>query len=214
MPLLRNGYAVASVEYRLSGEAVFPAQIHDIKAAVRWLRAHAQEYNLDPKRFGAWGGSAGGHLVALLGTTSDVTALEGAEGNNDTSSSVQAVCDFYGPSNLITADQNKQGDRAVRQLLGFSPSTNQSAAMDASPIKYVSSKSPPFLLVHGDSDQLVPVEQSKDLYKSLLSAGVQAKLIVVPGGEHGLRGFSAQLWPKVVAFFDESLRPNTEQPRR
>src|SRR5687768_12543691 len=100
LPLLAHGYAVASINYRLSGEAQFPAQIHDCKAAIRWLRANAKEHGIDADRIGVWGSSAGGHLVALLGTSGDVKELEGELGNAGVSSRVQAVCDFFGPAEL------------------------------------------------------------------------------------------------------------------
>src|SRR6185437_13686151 len=101
VPLAAHGYAVASIDYRLSQVAKFPAQIDDCKAAIRWLRAHARAYSLDPNHIGVWGASAGGHLVALLGTSGDVKELEGDEGNLDQSSRVQAVCDFCGPTDLL-----------------------------------------------------------------------------------------------------------------
>lgn len=114
---LGDDYAVASIDYRLSGIETFPAQIHDVKAAVRWLRAHAAEYSLDPERFGAWGSSAGGHLVALLGVTCGNPDLEGAVGENlDQQSCVQAVCDFYGPTDLL-ALLEQQGRHDLRQWI-------------------------------------------------------------------------------------------------
>ncbi|NIA21582.1 MAG: alpha/beta hydrolase fold domain-containing protein [Anaerolineaceae bacterium] len=118
LPMTRRGYAVASIGYRLSGEAPMPAQIYDCKAAVRWLRAKAGKYNIDPKRIGAWGASAGGHLVALMGTSGGLKDLEGDLGNADQSSRVQAVCDFFGPSDLISIFERASRPAASRRPVG------------------------------------------------------------------------------------------------
>jgi acetyl esterase/lipase len=155
-PALRyvaQGYAVASVNYRLSQHAIFPAQIEDCKAAVRWLRAHAKDYSLDPDRFGAWGSSAGGHLVALLGTTGGVKEFD-AGSNLETSSRVQAVVDYFGPTDLLRmAEQSGSNSRMNHnapdspesQLVGGTLQENREKAAKASPITYVSKDDPPTL---------------------------------------------------------------------
>ena len=179
--LLANGYAVASVDYRLSGEAKAPAQIQDIKAAVRFLRANASEYKLDPQRFAAFGQSAGGNLVALLGTSCGVEALEGAElGNADQSSCVQAVVDWFGPTDFLQMDQQFAGTSCPAnhddasspesQLVGAPIQTVPDKVQLVNPITYVSAEAPPFLIQHGTADCNVPPQQSQLLYDALVSA--------------------------------------------
>ena len=191
VPMARRGYVGASIEYRLSPEAAFPAQIEDCKAAVRFLRAHADEYGIDPERIGAWGASAGGHLVALLGTTGGVEPLEGTGGNPDQSSRVQAVVDFYGPADLLRmGDEPSRIDHDAPNspealLIGGAVPENPEKARAASPITYVTSDDPPFLIVHGDRDDVVPPGQSVLLRDALEAAGVPATLQVVEGAGHG-----------------------------
>ncbi|HWE94101.1 MAG TPA: alpha/beta hydrolase [Tepidisphaeraceae bacterium] len=217
VPLVTKGYAVASIDYRLSEEALFPAQIHDCKAAVRWLRAHAKAYGLDPAHIGAWGTSAGGHLVALLGTTGDVKELEGDEGNLEYSSRVQAVCDWFGPTDLTKMDEQsaKSGvpsrmhhnapDAPEAKLIGGPVADNKEKAAKANPITYVSKDDPPFLIMHGDKDPLVPLAQSELLRDALEKAGVPVKLEVIRGAGHGFG--SPEISQSVQDFFDKNLKP-------
>ncbi len=205
--LVKAGYAVASINYRLSQEAIFPAQIHDVKAAVRFLRANAIKYNLDPGRIGAWGASAGGHLVALLGTSGGAAPLEGTGGNQEQSSRVQAVCDFFGPTDFTTmGGASGTAQPAVVSLLGESPAANRDKALFASPMHYVSVDAPPFLIIHGDKDQLVPLSQSQELDGALKKCGVKSELYVVAGGNHGLRDSRPTTNPMVIAFFNHNLQ--------
>lgn len=208
------GFAVASLNYRLTGEAKFPAQIYDVKAAIRWLRAHALQYNLDRNKFGVWGTSAGGHLAALLGTTGGVKELEGTEGNKKYSSAVQAVCDFYGPSDLVLIEdqaklfgRDKEAEGYIEKFLPTSSAGIDANARAASPVTYASKDDPPFLIVHGDSDTLVPVEQSRELDELLRKNGVETQLYVVPGGGHGSSTFKNQqeVMQMVVDFFRKHL---------
>jgi acetyl esterase/lipase len=186
VPMVTQGYAVASINYRLSQHAVFPAQLEDCKAAIRWLRANATKYHLDPDHVGAWGASAGGHLVALLGTTGDVKDLEGNGGNLNQSSRVQCVVDWFGPSDLtILGDKGNHPDSPVFQLIGGSLQENKDKARKASPLAYVNKDSAPFLIMHGDQDKVVPVEQSKALAEKLEKAGVEVKFQVIEGSGHG-----------------------------
>lgn len=196
-PALRftaKGYAVAQVGYRLSQEAIFPAQIHDCKAAVRWLRANAAKYNLDPDKFAAWGGSAGGHLVALLGVSEGILELEGKVNDLKTSSRVQAVVDWYGPTDFLQSSnlpsRIRPGDTnsPVARLLGGPVLENKDKAAAASPMSYVSKAAPPFLIMHGDQDETVPIRQSESFYEALKKAGVDATFIPVKGAGHGFRG--------------------------
>lgn len=211
VPLVPRGYAVASISYRFSQEAVFPAQIHDCKAAVRWLRAHARDYSVDPNRFGVWGASAGGHLAALLGTSGGVQELEGDIGTPGVSSRVQAVCDWFGPTDFLRIGEHPSridhyaADSPESQLLGGPVLENREKAARASPITYVSRDDPPFLIMHGDQDPLVPYQQSELLHEALKKAGVDSTLQIVKGAGHGFR--MPEVLPAVQAFFDRHLRP-------
>tara|TARA_B110000495_G_scaffold182595_1_gene178245 strand:+ start:405 stop:1520 length:1116 start_codon:yes stop_codon:yes gene_type:complete len=193
--LLKRGFAVASINYRLSHHATFPAQIHDCKAAVRFLRKNAQRFGLDPEKFGVWGSSAGGHLVALLGTSGEVSELEGTLGNLDVSSRVQAVCDWYGPTDLLRMNQQAGSKGKLDHDAANSPESLLVGApiQDApqktakiNPIQYVTSDDPPFLIMHGDQDRLVPPQQSQMLNDALKAAGVSTTFILVKGAGHGL----------------------------
>ena len=196
--LMEAGFATASINYRLSQEAIFPAQIEDCKAAIRFLRGHAKEYNIDPNRIGVWGSSAGGHLVALVGTSGDVKQLEGKDGDLSVSSSVQAVCDWYGPTDLgqmgaQSGPESKMDHNAPNspesRLLGGPVQDKLDVVKVANPITYVSKDDPAFLIMHGDRDPLVPLAQSKLLDAALKAAGVESTLYVVEGGGHGGPGF-------------------------
>jgi acetyl esterase/lipase len=217
MPFLARGCAVASINYRLSQHAIFPAQIEDCKAAVRFLRANAKKYNLNPDRFGAWGASAGGHLVALLGTSGDVKELEGTVGEHKgTSSRVQCVVDFFGPTDLTKmaamAGPNSKFDHdsptsPESKLLGGPVQEKKELAAKANPITYVSKDDPPFLILHGDADPLVPLGQSELLSDALKKAGVPCELVVIKGGGHGGPGFATpENQEKIVRFFDTQLK--------
>ena len=189
---LERGYAVASINYRLSQHAVFPAQVEDCKAAVRWLRAHAAEYRLDLDRFAAWGASAGGHLAAMLGTTGDTTEFDVGP-HLDQSSRVQAVVDYFGPTDFLQMDAHRlpQGQRhdpadsPESQLIGGPIQEHPEKTARANPVKYVTSGDPPFLIVHGDQDPLVPHHQSQLLEAALNQAGVPVIFHTVQGGGHG-----------------------------
>ena len=187
-PFLSSGkYAGASIGYRLTDEASWPAQIHDCKAAIRWLRSHAEEYGLDPNHLAVIGTSAGGHLVAMLGTSGDVADLEGDLGDAaGTSSRVTCVVDFFGPSDLTTMGEwHERPDSPESLLLGGPILDHQERAVAASPIQYTTGDDPPFLIVHGTADPLVPFEQSVQLRKALEKAGASATLIPIEGGGHG-----------------------------
>jgi acetyl esterase/lipase len=204
-------YAGISVGYRLSGEAIWPAQIHDCKAAIRWIRANAKEHGLDPDRIGVWGSSAGGHLVAMLGVSGEVEALEGALGNHtDQSSRVQCVADYFGPSELLTMDDFKSNithnapDSPESRLIGGPIQENKQATRAASPVSYVSKDDPPMLIVHGTRDMLVPFNQSEVLTARLKAAGVDVTFVAVEGAGHG--GFPPEAEKRVRSFFDKHLR--------
>ncbi len=211
LPFVSEGYAVASVNYRLSQHAIFPAQIHDCKAAIRWLRAHADEYNLDADHIGVWGASAGGHLVALLGTSGDVPEIEGDLGNNDQSSRVQAVVDLFGPTDLAKMGGMHNRPRSPEaRLIGGLVQDKPKEATAANPITYVSKDDPPFLIMHGDKDPLVPLNQSELLNEALAKAEVQVELVVVKGAGHGGEQFvgagNGPLIEQIETFFAKHLK--------
>lgn len=210
-----RGYAVASINYRLSHEAKFPAQIEDCKAAVRWLRANAERYNLDPSRVAAWGSSAGGHLVALMGASAG--EFEGGEGNLDYSSSVKAVVDWFGPIDLLkmSADSLAFPCNLIDHDSVFSPEslligcaiqTCPDKTGRANPINYVSADDAAFLIMHGTDDCLVGPTQSQRLYNALTAAGVEASLKFIEGARHGGSEFDDPENRKLVDdFFDRHL---------
>ncbi|MGE3806070.1 MAG: alpha/beta fold hydrolase [Gemmataceae bacterium] len=213
--LTEHGFAVASIGYRLSDKAIFPAQIHDCKAGVRWLRAHAKEYGYDATRIGVAGTSAGGHLALLLGTTAGDEKLEGSVGGNlDQSSRVQAIVDFYGPSDFVLRAKNQpsRGDAPgspVRLLLGEPPSKNLELAKSASPAYHVSKDDPPLLILHGDKDGKVLLDQSERMVAEYRKAGLSVTLEVLPGAGHGGAAFfTPEYRKKVASFLMEQLRPS------
>jgi acetyl esterase/lipase len=203
--LVPDGYAVASIDYRLSSTAPFPAQIEDCKAAVRWLRANAAKYNLDADRIGVWGMSAGGHLAALLGTSGGVPELEGSGDNMQYSSRVQAVCAVAGPTNLpALTNVGPKRMSAIEGLLGGPLEKDKAKAIAASPIHYVSKDDPPFLIVHGEGDRVIPVEQSQRLYEALQKAGVNATLKILP--QVGHQGVLMDAVKDAEVFFNATLK--------
>ncbi len=206
--LTRRGYAVASINYRLSQHAVFPAQIEDCKAAIRWLRANAGNYHFDPDHIGVWGASAGGHLVALLGTAGGAKELEGKGGNADQSSRVQCVVDWFGPTDMVNmGGQADKPDTPVAKLIGGPVQDNREKAKKASPLYYAGKDSAPFLIMHGDKDPLVPLKQSEVLADALKKAGVEVKLQVIKDNGHGGPGFNTPESRKLIEeFFDKHLK--------
>jgi acetyl esterase/lipase len=211
----RAGIAVASADYRLSGEARWPAQLHDAKAAVRWLRFRAGELGIDGDRIAAWGESAGGHLAELLGLTIGDPALEGDVGVTGPPSQVCAVVAWYAPSDLpaMAADTGTDPldpDRPEAQLLGAPPDVVPEAAAQASPVTHVTQASPPFLLLHGSDDRAVTYVQSEKLYRALTEAGVDAELTPYPGADHvwaGSPGAAEQALQQTIGALTRWLRP-------
>jgi len=214
LPLIPHGYVVASVNHRFSQEAIFPAQIEDCKAAVRFLRARAKTYGIDPDHLGVWGDSSGGHLAALVGTSGDVKELEGRVGEHlDVPSRVQAACVYYGPIDFIAILGQKSDIRRgspgapESQLLGGPTLEHRDLALRACPLTYVTKDAPPFLIVHGERDARVPREQSESLRDALRAAGVEATLEIIEGAGHGFtRDENLKAMPAVAAFFDRHLK--------
>lgn len=214
--LAQHGFAVAVISYRLSGEALFPAQIQDCKAAVRWLRANAADYQLDATHIGAWGISSGGYLAAMLGTSGGVEALEGNLGNGKGSSRVQAVVDFFGPTDFLKMDvarlpdgmKHDPADSPESQLIGAPIQQVPEKVSKANPITYVNGSAPPFLILHGTKDRLVPVNQSELLFAALSEASVDAAFFELVGVGHGEPQFhTPMVHAMVLAFFNQHLKP-------
>ncbi|MDX2149834.1 MAG: alpha/beta hydrolase [Bryobacteraceae bacterium] len=213
--LVDHGYAVVAFNYRLSQVAKFPAQTHDCKAAVRWLRANGKRYGLDTRRIAAWGASAGGHLAAMLGTSAGVAELEGDLGNAGESSAVQAVVDFYGPTDFLQMDaqalpggmKHDVANSPESELVGGPIQENREAVQRANPITYVSAGDAPFLILHGERDPLVPVGQSVLLFEALRKAGAPATFYKIAGAGHGGPEFqSPMVRAMVLAFLDQQLK--------
>ncbi len=221
-PLLRAGYAVVAINHRSSREATFPAQINDVKAAVRYIRAHAAKYRLNTYKIGIAGDSSGGHLSAMMGTSRNADehtigayshSLEGDIGEYpDARSSVQAVVDWYGPTTFQQMDgcgsemNHDAADSPESIVIGGAIQENDELSALADPITYIDSTDPPFLILHGDKDPLVPHCQSELLYEALQSAGVESRLVIVPGGGHGPGMWIEKYTDQMVAFFDTHLR--------
>ena len=203
--LAKSGFAAVCIEYRASGEARFPAAVHDTKAAVRWLRANASRYGVDPQAIGAIGCSAGGHLVALLGTSHYEKELEGVGGNPGASSRVQAVVAMAPVTDLLTASS----DRAVEAFIG-QPLTEQAEKWKAaSPVVYVNQESAPILLIHSRTDKAVPHEQSVKLQARYKEVGMHAELVTIADAPHAFwnstRWFHENM-EQTVAFFRRTLQ--------
>lgn len=202
---LDEGFAIASVDYRLSPEARFPAQVHDIKAAIRFLRHNADKYRFDESKFIVAGASAGGHLAALVGVSNHHAVLEGNVGSVKVDSSVQAIVSFYGASNLesILSQSTEHGLSvrvpALRLLLGDLPDQVPDLAKLASPISHIEANDPPLFLIHGDADPQMPPEQSNELHAAYQQRELKSQLFVVKGGQHGGAEFYTQRRLKQLA---------------
>ena len=189
---LKTGqYAGVTIGYRLSQHAKWPAQIHDCKAAIRWIRANAKKYGLDADRIAVHGTSAGGHLVAMLGTSAGVAAMDGSIGpHTDQSTRVQCVINYYGPTNFLRMNDfesridHDAAESPESQLIGGAIQDNKKKTLTANPISYVDKGDAPFLIMHGTKDMLVPYNQSVLLHNALKKAGVRSALLTVDGGGH------------------------------
>lgn len=207
-----KGYVGACMEYRLSGEARYPAAVHDSKAAVRWLRANAARYRIDPKRVGAAGGSAGGHLVAFLGTTGDRKEFEGQGGNPGVSTRVRAVAAFNPVLDMTVArmrDSAVSASSALVKFLGATYAERPELYAEASPTTHVSRESAAFLFLHGTGDTTVPYQQSVEMMKKLKEAGVYADLFSAEDARHGF--FNSPPWyeptlKRMEEFFNQFLK--------
>ncbi len=213
--LAERGYVAATASYRLSPRHQFPAAVHDVKAAVRFLRANASRFGLDPERIGAMGGSAGGHLVQFLGLTAGVAEFEGYGPNREHSSRVSCVVNYYGPSDF-TQSYSKSVDAAevLPMFLGGDLDHNRPIHIRASPLNWVTPNAAPILSVHGTLDPYVAYEHSVWLTERLLAAGVPAELETLSGAGHGFKGADAErAEQRAFAFFDKHLKARTPQRR-
>jgi len=188
--LAKRGFFGVSINYRLSGVAPFPAAIEDSKYAIRWLRAHAGDYKVDPDRIGVWGSSAGGHLSLLVGTADASARLEGSGGRAGVSSRVQAICSWFGPSDFVTwyQDNARFGrtlSSAETKFLGGTMEQEPEAYKRASPVYHVSPDDPPLIMFHGDRDAVVPLKQSQLMYDAYRKAGLDTTLVTVRNAGHG-----------------------------
>ena len=220
IPMVRHGFVGVTIEYRLTGEAPFPAQIEDCKCAVRFLRAHAKEYNIDPHKIAVGGSSAGGHLAALLGTSGGVKEFEGNGGWHDQSSDVQAVLDLFGPTDFelfVTTKgyekHNNDGSPESFLLGGGEVMPNKDGIRRVNPITYVDGNDPPFLIIHGNKDSTVPPNQSTALHEALQRANVKSTLHIIDGAGHGGPQFgSPHVKEMQRTFLTDTFQLSTNSP--
>lgn len=219
---LKRGYAVVSINYRLSGEAIFPAQIYDLKAAVRWIRANAKSYQLNPEKIAAWGGSAGGTLSALIGTSGNVKELEDLSMGNPTQPSrVLAVVDWFGPTDFLKMDEQLKAsgvknpqmhsipDSPESELIGKNLADAPELVIKVNPETYITPDDPPFFIQHGKIDHLVPYQQSENLASKLAPVIGRDKVTfeILENNDHGGPGFTTeQNINKVFVFLDQYLK--------
>lgn len=213
-----RGYVAITVSYRLmkfdqenkettTAEPIFPAQVHDVKAAVRWLRANARQYHVNPDKIGVTGQSAGGHLSLMVGLTDEKSGLEGSNGNEGVSSRVQAVVNEFGPTEMVECFDESSVSWIFRLFMGGSPDDFPETYRISSPVTYVSQDDPPVLTLQGDLDKLVPVTQATLLDEKMKEAGAPHTLVILKGQGHGFKGedrdrASRELW----SFFDKHLK--------
>ena len=206
--LAERGYVAATITYRLAPKHQFPAAVQDTKAAVRWLRANAQRYNIDPAKIGVTGGSAGGHLAQFLGVTANVPQFEGNGGNPEQSSTVTCVVNVYGPSDFTKSYGKSVDAHEVLPLwFGGNLDTKRDLHIQASPLYWVTPNAAPTLCIHGTEDKYVAHEQAVWLVDKLKAATVEAELLTLEGAGHGFKGADAEKAETALfAFFDKRLK--------
>jgi len=215
-PFVAKGYAVACLHYRFSQHALFPAQLEDCKAAIRWLRGNADKYGLDPDHFAVWGASAGGHLAALVGATGDGKDFDTVGDHRDQSSRVQAVIDWFGPTDFAQMGEKSTDPKSAEsQLLGVAPRTDPAKAARANPVTYLRQGAPPFLILHGEEDKGVPIQQSELLAEALKKAGAEVTLVRIAGAGHGGDAFrTPERMQRIEEFLARHLRAGQSSPAK
>jgi acetyl esterase/lipase len=204
----KRGYVAISPQYRFCPKETFPAQVHDVKAAVRWLRSHKDEYKVDPDHIGAVGFSAGGHLSMMLGLTGPEDGLEGDIPPGAPSSKVQAVVNYFGPTDFAATDLPDVTQPIVKEFLGGTPADKPDVAAKASPLTFVTSDDPPILTFQGTKDPLVPYSQAEKLTAAMAKSGVPGRTELLIGAGHGWGGSEiTRTMSETFAFFDQHLKP-------
>ncbi|NJM94743.1 MAG: alpha/beta hydrolase [Cytophagales bacterium] len=212
--LVKQGYAVACINYRLSHQALFPAQIIDCQSAIRWLKARAALYGIDSARVGVWGASAGGHLSALVGTAWHYTPWTASGPYGEVSGKVQAVCDWYGPTDFLRMNDvpghinHHAPGSPESKLLGGPIEALPEQVKQANPITYITRSTPPFLIMHGSNDLKVIPNQSERLHQALQAQGQPSELLFLEGLGHGGAGWDAEV-DQVLLFFNKHLKDKT-----
>lgn len=211
LQLAERGYVAVTVSYRLAPKYQFPAAVYDVKAAVRWMRANAEKYQIDPDRIGTTGGSAGGHLAQFLGVTSGVKKFEGDGGNAEYSSSVKCVVNFYGPSDFTKSyDASVDAKDVLPLFLGGNLEQERHRHIESSPLYWVTPEAAPTLFVHGTKDAYVAHEQAEWIVDRMKAADVEATLMTIEDGDHGFRTSSPDVKEKIekarFEFFEKHLK--------
>jgi acetyl esterase/lipase len=211
LQLAERGYVAVTVSYRLAPKYQFPAAVHDVKAAVRWMRANAEKYQIDPDRIGTTGGSAGGHLAQFLGVTSGVKKFEGDGGNAEYTSRVKCVVNFYGPSDFTKSyDASVDAKDVLPLFLGGNLQQERHRHIESSPLYWVTPEAAPTLFVHGPQDAYVAHEQAEWIVDRMKAADVEANLMTIEDGDHGFRTSSPEVKEKIekarFEFFDKHLK--------
>lgn len=202
------GFVAISPQYRFWPDSIFPAQVHDVKAAVRWLRSNAEEYNVDPERFGAVGFSAGGHLALMLGVTDEDDGLEGEVPDDAPSSKVQAVVNYFGPTDLAADDIPDASAPLLAGFIGGDPKEKPEATKQGSPVTFITEDDPPILTFQGTKDPLVPHTQAFKLTDAMTEAGVPGRVELLIGAGHGWSGEELERTKRLtLEFFEMHLKP-------
>lgn len=202
--------SVVSVEYRFTDVATHPAQVNDCLRAIQFVRQHADEWNIDTKRMGVTGGSAGGHLSAYVALHDDVAKADSADPVERLSSRLACAVSFAGPTDWTLLSSIPHSHPAYRQLIGYEPGTaaeklDVKLMKDVSPISFVSKDDPPIMQVHGDNDDIVPIQHASQLHEKLEAIGVTSELVVIPGGNHGVAGAGDEVSKRATAFVTKYL---------
>ena len=204
----KRGYVAVAPQYRFCPKEAFPAQVHDVKAAVRWIKTNAKTYQVDPERIGAMGFSAGGHLSLMLGLTSAKDGLEGETSAGAPDSRVKAVVNYFGPTDLTAKDFGAVSKGLIKDFLGGTAEEKPEAALKASPLSFVSSDDAPVLTFQGTKDPLVPYSQAIKLADAMHKAGVAGRVEIMVGAQHGWTGAELDRTIKeTFEFFDRHLKP-------